>query len=526
MKLENVTAKIRPRARWESIDLGCAMTRRNFGTIMASWMVTVLPFWVGFIILTGTFMSPGWHLFSSVIWCWGTLSITDRVPLLILSRNLFGEKITVWEVTKLWWTKLWYKQFIDRFFARFSTNRGLSLPVSELEGLKGASYKMRVNLLARNGGDGATQAAMVGLLLVFLMICSCYMFLMMIYQLYGESDVMTLMFEDLGKHSGDYQGYWQFFLFYLLVLSVLEPFFVGAGFAMYVNSRTVTEGWDIELSFKRMSERISGMYAQSTKSVLTLLLSLGVFLSCGISNSSEAADERVDEIMKSEDFEVHRTSYKEFVPGSGSTKKARPSSSGGGGSGGSSSSSRSSSSSSGIGAIFQGLMLVVFWCLVGVVAVAIIWVIIKNRYALKKGIKKSKVQDTAPKVKSVMGMDITPESLPKELHEEARAAWLRGDHQLAMSLLYRGAISWMVNRAAVPIIESDTEQDCVLRVYSGDEAAIANSNYFKQLTGNWVKLAYGRYLPADSEVMQLCDTWPFENTNTNTNTNTNRKGGL
>jgi len=512
MKLENVTAKIRPRARWESIDLGCAMTRRNFGTIMASWMVTVLPFWVGFIMLAGTFMSPGWHLFASFVWCWGTLSITDRVPLLVLSRNLFGEKISVWEVTKLWWTKLWYKQFFGRFFARFSTNRGLSLPVSELEGLKGSSYKMRVSLLARNGGDGATQASMVGLLLVLIMIGSCYMFLMMIYQLYGESDVLTLMFADLDKHGGDYPGHWQFFLFYLLVLSILEPFFVGAGFAMYVNSRTVTEGWDIELSFKRMSERISGMYARSTKSVLILLLSLSAFLSLGITSTSEAKDARVDDIMKSEDFEVHRTSYKEYVEGPKATKKTRPKSSGGGGSAGSSSRSRSSSSAASTGTVFQGLMTVIFWCLVAAAVAAIIWVIIKNRYALKKGIKTAKVDDSAPKVKSVMGMDVTPESLPKELHEEARAAWIRGDHQLAMSLLYRGAISWMVNRAAVPIIESDTEQDCVLRVHSGNESAAANSSYFKQLTGNWVKLAYGKYLPSDSEVMQLCDHWPFKNT--------------
>lgn len=511
MKLESVTAKIRPRARWESIDLGCAMTRRNFGTIMAAWMVTVLPFWVIFIVVAGTFMTPGWHLFASAFWCWGTLSITDRVPLLVLSRNLFGEKISVWQVTKLWWTKLWYKQFIRRFFARFSTNRGLSLPVSELEGLKGSSYKMRVSLLARNGGDGATQASMVGILLVMIMIASCYMFLMLISQLYGESDVITLMFEDLNKHSGDFPGHWQFFMFYLLVLSVLEPFFVGAGFAMYVNSRTVTEGWDIELSFKRMSERISGMYARSTKSVLTILLSLGALVSMGISTTSEAQDERVDEIMKSEDFEVHRTSYKEYVSGSGVTKKKRPTSSGGGGSAGSSS-SKSASSTATAGAMMQGLMLVIFWVLVGIAVAAIIWVIIKNRYALKKGVQKVSINETAPKVKSVMGMDVTPESLPKELHEEARAAWIRGDHQLAMSLLYRGAISWMVNRGAVPILGSDTEHDCVQRVLLGNESATANSSYFKQLTGNWVKLAYGEYLPQDSEVMQLCDSWPFKNT--------------
>ena len=38
---------------------------------------------------------------------------------------------------------------------------------------------------------------------------------------------------------------------YALVILFLEPFYVGAGFAMYLNRRAELEAWDIEQEFRR-----------------------------------------------------------------------------------------------------------------------------------------------------------------------------------------------------------------------------------------------------------------------------------
>ena len=38
---------------------------------------------------------------------------------------------------------------------------------------------------------------------------------------------------------------------YALVVLFLEPFFVAAGFAMYLNRRAELEAWDIEQEFRR-----------------------------------------------------------------------------------------------------------------------------------------------------------------------------------------------------------------------------------------------------------------------------------
>jgi len=106
-----------------------------------------------------------------------------------------------------------------------------------------------------------------------------------------------------------------------------------------------------------------------------------------------------------------------------------------------------------------------------------------------------------------MGMDVRPESLPDDIAAAARQAWSDGDTQLAMSLLYRGSIAWLVNSEALPIEESDTEGDCLRRVQLVGDKPYAP--YFSNLTEAWVTIAYGKKKLADSLVTDLCDQWPF-----------------
>jgi hypothetical protein len=66
----------------------------------------------------------------------------------------------------------------------------------------------------------------------------------------------------------------------------------------------------------------------------------------------------------------------------------------------------------------------------------------------------------------------------------------------------------MVNQGRVPIVESDTENDCVRRV-TEKQIPEDEDQFFSNLTECWVGLAYGKNLPQDSEVMSICDRWPF-----------------
>ena len=44
---------------------------------------------------------------------------------------------------------------------------------------------------------------------------------------------------------------------YLAAVTLIEPMYAAAGFALYINSPTHLEGWDIEVAFRRMSGRLS-----------------------------------------------------------------------------------------------------------------------------------------------------------------------------------------------------------------------------------------------------------------------------
>jgi hypothetical protein len=45
-------------------------------------------------------------------------------------------------------------------------------------------------------------------------------------------------------------------LAYVLAESLIEPFFVTAGFALYLSRRVMLEGWDVELGLRRLARRL------------------------------------------------------------------------------------------------------------------------------------------------------------------------------------------------------------------------------------------------------------------------------
>ncbi|MEZ5302318.1 MAG: DUF4129 domain-containing protein [Verrucomicrobiales bacterium] len=108
---------------------------------------------------------------------------------------------------------------------------------------------------------------------------------------------------------------------------------------------------------------------------------------------------------------------------------------------------------------------------------------------------------TKERARSVMGMDITPESLPQDIAAAARMLWGKGDARGALKLLYRGSIAWMIDAAGVPIEESDTEGDCLRRARRGTDGARAA--YFATLTDVWILTAYATREPEPASMEYL-----------------------
>ena len=155
-----------------------------------------------------------------------------------------------------------------------------------------------------------------------------------------------------------------------------------------------------------------------------------------------------------------------------------------------------------------GFGSVMLWLVCITVVVLLIILIAKNLHIFRGGRPSSNVaSDEKAPVKTVLGMDVTPESLPDDILTVARRAWSDGDYKLALSILYRGSLEWMVNTARLPIVESDTERDCVDHCEKVENHSV--KSYFNRLTGVWTAFAYGKIEPEDNAIDWLTNDWPF-----------------
>lgn len=483
MRLEDVTAEIRPRVPWESIDLGCALARKHIGVLWKSWAMTVVPLWILLAVLLRN--HPVWFMLIT----WWLKPIYDRVPLLVVSRALFGAVPSMKEVLKSWPKLMVHRLWFALVVGRFSPARGLSMPVSELEGLRGASYRQRVNLLERNGGEGATMATLAGLLLECVAAFGMVMLVVLmvpssVSMQWGQGIINFFDYSEFDEVSDSLL--WTAAVVRLFSFTLMEPFYVSAGFALYINSRTLTEGWDIELAFKRLGARLENMRKGGGVMLLALMGVLGaLWMTSPTVMAEDSSKQEIREVLDDEDFTVHYRIDEVPVDDTGASS--------GSGSGG----------GYGMPALFGNVL---FFVILAAVVAGLAYLIYANRHIFMSD-SLAPIEDRGARTREVMGMSVTPESLPDDVVAAARKAWHAGEHQLALSYLYRGSITWLVHRADVPIAESDTEADCLRRVDAMQDTRVAP--YFSFLTSSWVGMAYGKQKPDDDVMDQLCDTWPF-----------------
>ncbi len=470
MRLDTVTAEIRPRSDWEAVDLGFAMVRRSFWRCISVWWLALgVPTAIAAVLL--------WEhptLLLLLFWWWKPVG--SRMVLFELSRRLFGEEPSwrsVWaEIPRAWWRRFFYR-FL---WARFSPWLPVTLAVEDLEGLRGKAYKQRCGQVVRRGegvvmwiyfiSDAAAVwigMGILGLVLIFIP--------------EGQDAAWQQ-----ARESWDPNFPREIPLLILrtvtacvmVAMSLTDVFVVGAGFGVYINNRTWIEGWDVELAFKRLAQRLA--------KVAVVVISFFMLGLTAQGAESRTPAEVIRDVKADKAFIVHTVTDK--IP-------------------------KSSSKPSGslpIG-IIELLGKVFAVCAVVLLVGLIGWMVWKYRHVfiLRGGGEKEK--RLAPTARVVMGMDISPDTLPADVPIAAWVLWQQGRHQEALGLLYRGSISRVMEPGRVEIQESDTEGDCVRRVELA--GAAVHPDYFRMITGMWIGLAYAGVRPADEEVLRLCGQWPF-----------------
>ncbi|MEG3791355.1 DUF4129 domain-containing protein [Lysobacter sp. CCNWLW3] len=267
MKIESLTVALRPRTAWEAVELGTALTRRHAAAIWKPYLLLTLP-------LFAALNAAAWaldKLWLATLLMWWLKPVFDRVPLYVLSRAVFGDVPGTRQTLRaqLAWGARWALPYLT--WRRLSPARSLYLPVDLLEGGRGAEARQRRSAL------GAPVYGVAALLTLV-----CFHFEGALYLGIAAGTAIFIPSEYLSDSA---QSLWQALLadatwvqlagnvLAWAATCVIEPFYVGAGFGLYLNRRTEIEAWDIEIVFRRLRARLS---AASAPLLLALCFGLGL----------------------------------------------------------------------------------------------------------------------------------------------------------------------------------------------------------------------------------------------------------
>lgn len=240
MRVEAISLALRPRPMAEAADLGVRLVQANARSV---WR-TCTPVFAAVIALAlcSVGVAP-WLPLLLLFWLKPWL---DRSVLFVLSRAVFGQAT---HFADLWHARreVWGGQCLSTLlWRRFSPWRSFTQPIVQLEGQPANVRRQRRRQLL-SGQRGSAS----GLHLAFAHAEIALMFGLFVVVLWlapqgSREAAYQWLFDEANLASALWNG-----AAYAAVVLALEPFYVGAGFAMYLNRRVQLEAWDVEQEFRR-----------------------------------------------------------------------------------------------------------------------------------------------------------------------------------------------------------------------------------------------------------------------------------
>lgn len=230
---------MRPRSPLEAADLGARLCQSAARQVYICYLAVALPMAV---LCLALYEFEPWLPGLAIWWAKPWL---DRTILFVLSRSAFGQTTTLGDLWRAQ-RQVWWEHLIHTLtLRRLSPWRSFTQPVYQLEGLRVFGTRKRVLQIRRRAGAAwvmTSAFSLAELALTFALISLIFWF------------APTEHKPDLsGLFTGETTGFAGFALQvpYVLVILFLEPFYVAAGFGMYLNRRAELEAWDVEQEFRR-----------------------------------------------------------------------------------------------------------------------------------------------------------------------------------------------------------------------------------------------------------------------------------
>jgi len=238
MKVDAIRLDLRPRGMFEAADLGVRLVSAHLRSVWTS----CAPVYA-FVLLVAAAMLPfgvGWAVLT-VIWLKPWL---DRSILFVLARTVFGEETRFADVWAARGAVAWQGLLGALTIRRLSPWRSYVQPVLQLEGQRGKARRERVARILgpHRGAALAMQTAFAAI--ESALVLGLLALLPWLMPADDQTPWLALLFEGGSWVTG------VVLTCFVVAVAVVEPFFVGAGFAMYLNRRVELEAWDIEQEFR------------------------------------------------------------------------------------------------------------------------------------------------------------------------------------------------------------------------------------------------------------------------------------
>lgn len=251
MKIESLAVELRPRSGWEAMELGAALVRRHAAAIWLPWLIVT---GLVFVLLNLAAWAIG-HVWLALLAMWWLRPVFDRIPLYVLSRGVFGGVPTVADTLRAQLHWGWRPMLGHLTWRRFSPLRTATLPVDLLEGATPAMMRERRRVIGAGNGGHASMLMLMCLHFILALQCSA----LLIPLMFVPNELLSETARGAWLTMSENPPVWALIALNAvdwLAVALIEPFYIGAGFGLYLNRRTQLEAWDLEIAFRRMRRRI------------------------------------------------------------------------------------------------------------------------------------------------------------------------------------------------------------------------------------------------------------------------------
>lgn len=291
MNLDDVAAELRPRKDVQSIDLGLLLGRRFWSATIKPWLMVVVPLLVVVQTLVAVVVNP----WVAVAVGWWMKPLFDRVGLHVVSRGFFGSvpsaSQTVRRVVGQWFSR---RALADLTWRRPLGDRSVTMPVFVLEGNESREFKSRLrSLYGDNSRLMGWLLAVMGLTFKAMFYLGAAVFAWLVMPREWTADVMVAV-DYVTDEANQGVVIAAVVGVTTVATTLVEPLYSSGGFGIYIQRRIEREGWDLEIRFRQIANRLENLVDGSVAVLVGAGLAVVVAASA-MAPTAAWADEAVDD---------------------------------------------------------------------------------------------------------------------------------------------------------------------------------------------------------------------------------------